>query len=169
MLRQGVWCRSTLFTLGMGSDIRLRSSPVLWTETSSTPLCRSLRARRTDIRRHAVAKSVVEQRAFSRHASAAARLETSHAVAALEGNVRLVAQRKPHLTSRDAGIQRLRSRAVPELRVDQICDQRTPLRAELVSDGAIEFASTHRGVSQRRESSASTDATRSSGTTSGKV
>ena len=86
MLRQGVWCRSTLFTLGMGSDIRLRSSPVLWTETSSTPLCRSLRARRTDIRRHAVAKSVVEQRAFSRHASAAARLETSHAVAALEGN-----------------------------------------------------------------------------------
>ena len=37
MLRQGVWCRSTWFTLGVGSDIRLRSSRSLWTDTSSTP------------------------------------------------------------------------------------------------------------------------------------
>ena len=37
MLRQGVWCRSTWFTLGVGSDIRLRSSRSLWTDTPTTP------------------------------------------------------------------------------------------------------------------------------------
>ena len=107
MLRQGVWCRSTWFTLGVGSDIRLRSSRRCGQTRPRHLLCRSLRGViEQHLRRHAGVDSRRTGDARSRCGASVgdgdrdARLEASDAVAALGRDVGLGAQREPDLARR---------------------------------------------------------------------
>lgn len=74
-----------------------------------------------------------------------AQFAPTDAVPSLEGDVRLHAQRQPHVARWDAGIQRLGRRAITEGGKNEVRDQRRTAPAEFVGDGAIEFTATHEG------------------------
>src|SRR5690606_29928113 len=102
--------------------------------------------------------------------SALARLEPSHTVPTRGWYVRLVAQRDPDVALRHTGIQCLTC-CPPERAEDEVVHERVRAAGELVVDRAEELAASHgEGAPGRQcsDSSGSTSATRSSGTTSGK-
>ncbi len=89
--------------------------------------------------------------------------QATDAVAAGIGDVHLGTQSQPDLAWRDAGGQCLGGGAATDTRQHEIAQQRRTAHAELVGDRPLELAATH--LAQRQLGS--TEATRSSGTTSG--
>jgi hypothetical protein len=147
MLRQGVRCRSTLFTLGKGSDIGLRSPRVRGKHALDTCCAGAYAvlehffddtpreiARNNDRR---------ERRRTAPKRSATARFEPSDAVAALGWDVELFAEGEPDLARIDTGGDRLGGGAAADLRQEQIGHDGVRTRTEFVRDSAVEFTAAH--------------------------
>jgi len=62
-------------------------------------------------------------------------------------DVRLHAQRLPDLAWRDSGREGLSRGPTADSRQDEVVDERSPRRTELIGDGALELAVPHAGVS----------------------
>lgn len=66
---------------------------------------------------------------------------------ARDRDVRLHAQRLPDLARRDSGREGLSRGPTADSRQDEVVDERSPRRTELIGDGALELAVPHAGVS----------------------